>query len=164
LFGALAPGFLAGTLHHPSHALAGIVAALVFGAAGTTQILLRRARTHRQLVLGLSLMSVGLISLTVGVWVPNLALFLVGGVVAGAGAGILFKGTVATVVGLTSPDRRGEALAGLFLAAYVGLTVPVVGIGIATLYIASEKALIGFTVLILLVCAVTSRKLLRHQK
>ena len=162
LFGSLAPGFLAGTLHHPSHALAGVVSALVFGASGTTQILLRRARARLQLVLGLSLMSVGLIGLTLGVWTSDFASFLIGGIVAGGGAGVLFKGTIATVVRLTAPDRRGEALAGLFLAAYVGMTVPVVGIGVATRYIAIENALVGFSAVILVGCAATSRNLLRQ--
>lgn len=59
------------------------------------------------------------------------ALIVAGGALVGAGAGAAFKGSVSTVIAVTSPGARGEALAGLFLA-YAGLAVPVVGLGLAT--------------------------------
>jgi len=42
LFTSLAPGFLAGTLHQRSHALAGLVAFLVFASGAVAQILIVR--------------------------------------------------------------------------------------------------------------------------
>jgi hypothetical protein len=41
-------------------------------------------------------------------------------------SGAVFKGSVSTVISIAPPPARGEALAGLFLAAYTGLAVPVV--------------------------------------
>ena len=38
LFTSLAPGFIAGTLHQSSHALAGLTTFIVFGAAALAQI------------------------------------------------------------------------------------------------------------------------------
>ncbi|GAA2904236.1 MFS transporter [Streptosporangium fragile] len=162
LFTSLAPSFVAGTMHHPSRALAGLVTFLVFGAAAGAQALLRRVTVRRQLAAGLILMSAGLAAVSAAVWLPSLALFLAGGVAAGAGAGVLFKGTVSTVVGLASPDRRGEALAGLFLAGYVGLAVPILGLGVATRYVADRIALLGLAAALVAVCALVSRRLLRR--
>jgi MFS family permease len=162
LFTSLAPGFVAGTLDHPSRALAGLIAFLVFGSAATVQMVLSRLDSRRTLAIGLSLMTLGLAGVTTGVWATSLAGFLAGGIVAGAGAGLLFKGSLATVVRIASPEARGEALAGFFLAGYTGLAVPVLGLGTATLYVADRTALLGFAAVLVLVCAAISRRLLRQ--
>ncbi|HVW40752.1 MAG TPA: MFS transporter [Amycolatopsis sp.] len=159
LFTSLAPGFLADTLHQHSHALAGVVAFAVFGSAAVSQILLARTRLRRQVGLGLGLLVTGIVLVIVAVWVPSLALFLVGGVLAGAGTGSAFKGCVSIVLSIAPPERRGETLAGLFLAAYIGLTVPVLGLGLAAQFVAIEVALLGFGALLLAVLALVARPL-----
>jgi hypothetical protein len=146
LFTSLAPGFVAVTLQHPSRALAGLVAFLVFGAAATIQMVLARITVGHQLATGLLLLTLGISGVTAGIWVTDLALFLTAGIVAGAGAGILFKGTVTTIASLAPDHARGEALAGLFLAAYVGLAVPILGVGVATQFVTGKAALLGFAV------------------
>ncbi|MCS7481181.1 MFS transporter [Umezawaea endophytica] len=161
LFTSLAPAFVANTLHLPSRALAGTVAFLVFGSAASTQILFRRKQTRHQLAIGIGLMSVGLAVVTAALFVASLPLFLVGGVAAGAGMGVLFKGSISTVAALSSPTSRGEALAGLFLAGYLGLVVPVLLLGIATQYVAAPFALLGFSAVVLVVSAAAGRRLLK---
>lgn len=163
LFTSLAPSFVANMLDHPSRAVAGGVAFIVFATAAVAQMVLGRITAHRQLVAGLALMAAGLVPVTVAVWLPSLPVFLAGGAIAGAGAGVLFKGSIAAVSGLAEPAHRGEALAGVFLAAYAGLTVPVLALGIATQIIAVQLALLGFAVITLLAIAAISRNLLRPQ-
>ena len=134
LFTSLAPTFLADSLHHPSKALAGATAFIVFASAAVIQVVLAR-RPRRELVLnGTAGALAGLAMVVLALWLPtpSLALFLIGGVAFGAGAGSVFKGAVATVVAVAEPARRAEALAGLFLAGYIGLAVPVVGLGLLT--------------------------------
>jgi membrane protein implicated in regulation of membrane protease activity len=58
---------------------------------------------------------------------------------------------------------RGEALAGLFLAAYAGLAVPVVGLGVATQLLSARDAVLGFAAVLAAVVAVVSRGLLRQR-
>ena len=161
LFTSLAPSFLAGTLHERSHALAGITAFAVFGAAALSQILLARVPLRRLLGIGIALLVIGLAGVTVAVWVASLALLLVGGVLAGAGAGATFKGTVVTVIGIAPERARGEVLAGLFLAAYLGLAAPVIGLGIATQYLSAPDALLIFAAALLAALAAVSRLLFR---
>jgi len=50
----------------------------------------------------------------------------------GAGADAVFKGSISTVLEIASGHARAEALARLFLAAYLGLAVPVLGLDVAT--------------------------------
>jgi MFS family permease len=163
LFTSLAPGFLAGTLHDRSHALAGVATAIVFGAAAVAQIGTSRTHLRRQLGLGLSLLVLGLIGVTVAVWSPSLALLLAGGALAGAGAGAVFKGGISTVLDIAPDEAKGEALAGMFLAAYLGLAVPVIGLGFATQAFSARTALLGFSALLVVVIALVARKLLARR-
>lgn len=68
-----------------------------------------------------------------------------------------FKAAVATVISVAPADSRGEALAGLFLMAYVGITVPVVLLGIMVQYVSTGPAVIAFGVLLLVLLAVAAR-------
>src|SRR6266566_5063174 len=142
LFTSLAPGFIAGTLGDRSHAPAGLAAFVVFGAAALAQIALSRAATSRQLSIGLTALILGLAVVTIAVWLPSLTLFLLGGALAGAGAGAAFKGSVSAVIAIAPHARRGETLAGLFLAAYFGIAVPVPGLGLATQFVSARIALL----------------------
>jgi MFS family permease len=161
LFTSLAPGFIGGTLHDTSHALAGAATFVVFGAAALAQTVVSRAPLRRQLAFGLLALVLGLALITVAFWLASLALLLAGGIVAGSGAGAAFKGSVTTVLSIARPQARGEALAGLFLAGYVGLAVPVVALGLATQLLSARVAVLGFAVLLVAVVALVSRRLLR---
>jgi MFS family permease len=156
LFTSLAPTILAESLHHPSKALAGAAAFIVFASAALVQVLLAR-RPRRELVLnGTAVTLAGLALVVLALWLPtpSLALFLIGGVAFGAGGGSVFKGAVATVVAVAVPARRAEALAGLFLAGYIGLAVPAVGLGLLTQEVEPKVALLIFaTVLATLLVA-----------
>jgi MFS family permease len=160
LFTSLAPGFIGGTLHDTSHALAGAATFAVFGAAALAQIVVSRVPLRRQLALGLVALAAGLALVTAAFWLASLALLLVGGVLAGGGAGAAFKGSVTTVLSIARPEARGEALAGLFLAGYVGLAVPVIALGVATQLLSARVAVLGFAVLLVTVVAFVSRRLL----
>ncbi|MHB1432690.1 MAG: MFS transporter [Streptosporangiaceae bacterium] len=161
LFTSLAPGFLSGTLHQPSHALAGAATFVVFGAAAAAQIWVGRLPVSpgRQAVLGLSALAAGLAAVTAAVWLSSLALFLVGGAIAGAGAGAAFKNSIATALAIAPEGARGETLAALFVAAYLGLTVPVVGLGVATQMLSTRAAVLGFAAVLIAVAGLVSRRL-----
>ena len=152
LITSLAPSFLAGTLHQPSHALAGAVSFAMFATAAGAQTL-TGARAAQQLLasaIPALLIGVGLITLAVWVPAPSFGLFLAGDLVAGAGAGLMFKGAISTVSEIAVPERRAEALAGLFLAAYLGLAGPVIGLGALTQVASTRVSLLVFSALLAL--------------
>ena len=160
LFTSLAPGFIAGTLHQSSHALAGLSTFIVFGAAALANMSGAWLPISRdaQARLGLGLLAAGVAAVTAAVWLPSLVLFLAGGVIAGAGAGATFKTSITTVLSIAPARARGETLAGLFVAAYLGLTVPVVGLGIATQLVTTRAAILGFAAVLIAVVAAVSRR------
>ncbi len=150
LFTGLAGTFLAGSLHQPSRALAGASIFLVFASGVVAQAVAWSWSVRRLLAWGMPAVFGGAALLTLAAWLPSpsLALFVAGGTVMGAGTGALFKGTLGTVVAIATDDSRAEALAGLFLAAYIGLSMPVIGIGLALQYVSARVALLGFAVVI----------------
>jgi MFS family permease len=133
LFAGLSGLFLATTLHHSSHALNGATLFVVFSAGVVAQLATNRVRASRVLALGMASMVVGLVLLVVAVRLsaPSLALFLIGGALIGAGAGAVYKGTTGIVLEATEPENRVAMTSDLVIAVFVGLSVPVIGAGIA---------------------------------
>ena len=133
LFTGLSGHFLLVALHHPSHALAGATVFGVFCAGVVAQLATAGWSVRRGLRAGMALMLLGLAVTVTAVWLPapSLTLFMIGGAVIGAGAGAIFKGAVGTVIRIARPESRAEALSGVFLAGFVGMSVPIVGAGIA---------------------------------
>ena len=129
----------------------------------------RAARDHdvvrcaALLAAGMALMLLGLAATVTAVWLPapSLALFIIGGAVTGAGGGAIFKGAVATVIRISPPESRAEALAGTYLAAFVGLSVPIVGAGVALAEGVSPRVtLLGFAIAVAIGIVASAIKLL----
>ena len=153
VFTSVAPAFISGALNEPSKAVAGLVVFAVFGAAAAAQSLTTRMRPAAKLALGLTAQAIGLISLTVGMYMASLPVFLIAGMVTGIGSGVLFKSAVGSVASLALPAKRGQALAGLFLMSYLGLSLPALGLGLATQYVSSITAMTWLTGILLVILA-----------
>jgi hypothetical protein len=151
LFAGLSGLFLATTLHHPSHALSGATLFLVFTSGVAAQLATTRLRASRVLVLGTISMLIGLALLVTAVRIstPSLALFLLGGALIGAGAGAVFKGTTGLVLEATAPEHRLAMTSDLLIALFVGLSIPVIGAGVALDRAASPPdTVLGFAILV----------------
>jgi hypothetical protein len=133
LFAGLSGLFLAATFNRPSHALAGATLFLVFSAGVISQWATARLHASRVLALGMFSMLAGLALLVTSVRLstPSLTLFLISGASIGAGAGAVFKGTTGLVLEAAAPENRLALTSALLIALFVGLSIPVVGAGIA---------------------------------
>ncbi|WP_345800005.1 MFS transporter [Microbacterium sp. AZCO] len=149
LFTSLAPTFLHERFRVTDHLADGAAVFAVFGAAALAQLVLARVAQRVQLTIAIACFALGLASIALGAVVPSLALFLIGGIVAGAGAGIMFRSGIATAATVAEPDRRGETLALLFLIAYVGLVVPVLIVGVSLAFVPETTVLLVFSALVL---------------
>jgi MFS family permease len=152
LLTSLAPSFLAGTLHQPSHTLAGAVSFAGLATAALAQTLTASRTTQQLLAAAIPALLAGLGLLTIAVWLPSpsFGVFLAGDVVVGAGGGLMFKGAIATVSEISAQEHRAEALAGVFLAAYLGLAGPVIGLGALTQIASTRVSLLVFAGLLAL--------------
>jgi MFS family permease len=157
VFSSIAPGFVATELHQPSRVLAGATVFAVFGGSALAQTLTGGLGDRAKLVLGLASEAAGVLTLLLGMRTAGLPAFLLGGVLAGVGSGILFKAAVGAVAGMAAPASRSEALAGLFLVAYLGLSVPAVAVGTATRFVSPVTAMTWFAgILLALLCGVAA--------
>jgi hypothetical protein len=116
----------------------------VFGASAAAQTLTSRLDATLRRSIGLYAQAAGVTALAIGMHTANLTAFILAGLVAGGGAGVLFKSAVGTVVAMATPAKRGEALAGLFLISYLGLALPAIGLGIATRHTTVTTAMTWF--------------------
>lgn len=166
MFIGLAGTFLATAVHETSVALAGGTVFTVFGAGVVLLAATRRWPTRRMLATGVTLLMPGLALLVVSAWlpVPSLVMFLAGGAVIGAGGTALFKGTLGTVVAISPHETLGEALAGFFLSGYVGLSLPIVALGIALQFLSTRVTLLAFAVLLATGVLAASPMLLRRPR
>jgi MFS family permease len=166
LFAGLAGTLLRRTLEHPSLALAGLAVFVVFWSAIAGQVATLTWAPRRTQIFGVALMLAGLAMFVVAVWLPtpSLTLFLLGTAIAGAGSGAVFRATLSTVIAVSTSEHRAEALAGLFLAGYVGLSLPVVGLGVALEYASPRAALLGFAIAVGVAIGATTPLLVGHSR
>jgi Major Facilitator Superfamily len=151
LFAGLSGLFLAVTFERPSHALAGATLFLVFSAGVLSQLATDGLPARRVFALGTVAMLIGLAMLVTSVRLstPSLTLFLLSGVSIGAGAGAVFKGTTGLVLQATPPENRLVATSNLLIALFVGLSIPVIGAGVALDRGASPAdTVLGFAILV----------------
>lgn len=159
LFTSVAPTFLATTFHVTDRLAAGATTFGVFAASAVSQIVFARLAQRRQVQLGLVLLVVGLAVLAVAAVLLQVAGFIGGGVVAGAGVGLLFRASIARAGSLVGPEQRGGVLAATFLIAYAGLTVPVVAVGAALLVVPTLPVLLGYVVFVVVLALVAGVRL-----
>jgi hypothetical protein len=133
LFAGLAGTFLAGSLHHGSPALSGLTIFLYGGTGVVVQTTTIQWPAHRLIAAGIIPTLAGLGLLVASAWVspPSLALFLIGGIVVGAGGGAIFRGSLTQALSTSNDSDRAGVLAAFFIAGYAGLSAPVIGLGIA---------------------------------
>lgn len=154
LFMALAPTLLAHELHEPSRLLAGLAPFTMLGSATLAQLAFAGPRLRA----GYALMGLGLVLLAASAFAGSLPLFFGASVLAGAGFGLGFRASVGTVAALADDLTRGEVLAALFLAAYAGLVLPVLLIGLATLVAPGSVVLAGFAAVELALLGFSARR------
>jgi MFS family permease len=115
-----------------------------------------------QIGLAIALAALGLVGIGVAAIVASLPLFLIGGGVAGAGIGILFRAALGTVAAVADAERRGEALAGIFLIAYAGMTIPPLLAAGALRVWPTVTVLVGLVTLAAILVAIPGSRMLRR--
>ncbi|MGW0750958.1 MFS transporter [Streptomyces sp. NPDC002587] len=130
VFTSVSPAFLSQSLGVDNHAVSGLIVALAFFASTAGQLMVGRVGVRRSLPLGCAGLFAGLALLAGALRWDLLALVVLSAVVGGAGQGLAFRGALATVAGASPADRRAAVISTLFVVAYAGISVPVIGVGV----------------------------------
>jgi predicted MFS family arabinose efflux permease len=123
------PAFLA-VLGVTSHAIVGLVVFAVFMASTVGQLLLEVVPGEKALPAGSAGLIAGMAVFALGLVTSSLALFIIGGLIAGLGQGLSFRAALAGVNQASPAEQRGEVASSFFVVAYVALSVPVIGEGV----------------------------------
>jgi MFS family permease len=131
LFAAVAPSFLSQVVGIDNHAVAGLIASSIFAASAVAQVAAGRMNPPRAVAVGCALLVVGMVILAVALQLSSLVGIIAAAVVAGIGQGISFSRGLAAVAERAPADRRAEISSSYFVVAYVAISLPVVGEGLA---------------------------------
>ena len=162
LFTAVAPAFLSRYLGVDNIAASGAVVMSAFLASLVGQFLMGRFGVARSLVLGCLVLMAGLVLIGTSLLTKELGLLVAGALVSGTGQGLSFRSSVATVSRVAPEEQRAATLSALFVAGYVGLSIPVVGIGAVAQGPGLRAAGLLFVACVIALAAAVSAYLLRR--
>ncbi|MFE0678508.1 MFS transporter [Streptomyces sp. NPDC058867] len=161
LFTSVAPVFLRDIAHRPGPALAGVVAGAVFAASALGQIFLPRVLGGWALPFAGGMLLVAMGALALALTSGSLAALVTSAVLAGLGQGVCLRVGVGALAAAAPPALRASVISAFFVAAYLGTSVPVVGLGLAADVAGLRSAGLGFAlfVAVLAVIALTVQSL-----
>jgi MFS family permease len=128
LFTAVTPALLV-LLGHRNPALTGLVVFVVFFASALGQLVSARLGTRLSSLVGTGALVLGLVAIGLAIAQKSLPLLVVSGVVAGAAQGLSFRAALGAVTAASPVEQRGSVASTFFAICYLGLSLPVVGIG-----------------------------------
>jgi MFS family permease len=132
LFTAVSPAFLTQVLHVENHFVDGLVVFTLLGASTLGQIASSRLGERPALLIGCAALVVGVLTVGAAIALASLPVLVVGAAVAGVGQGMSFRAGLGAVNAGSPPERRSEVASSFFLVLYVGISLPVIGEGVAS--------------------------------
>ncbi len=131
LFAAVAPAFVAEIVGIGNNALAGLIAGSIFAASAAAQIVAVRIEPRRAVALGCAILVAGMTILAAALHFSSLPALVAASLVSGLGQGISFSRGLAAVAEGTPPETRAAVNSAYFVVAYIAISIPVVGAGLA---------------------------------
>lgn len=161
LFTALTGTILITVLSVSNLAVVGAVVFALFATAAVAQLLWTPARSGQPMVYGLAVLFLG-IALDLGsLYARSTPLFGLGILATGVGYGLLFLGSLELINERVPPEQRGELLGEYFIVVYLGLSAPVIGVGVLSDsygLVTASAIFAGFIVALLLVAVALIRR------
>jgi MFS family permease len=152
LFLALVPSYASSLLQAHNLVVGGGTVFVMFGFAAAAQISLRKLPPTRAIALGTVALIAGLAAIVAAVPLHSLWLFLAGALLDGAGLGLAFMGGLGLVGQVAPPESRAEVFSACYVVTYLGLGLPVVGVGLASGSVGLFAAVAGFAAVVGVIC------------
>ncbi|MFD6277244.1 MFS transporter [Streptomyces sp. NPDC060209] len=155
VFTSVSPAFLSQFLDVDNHAVSGLIVALAFFASIAGQSAVGRIGERRSLPLGCAGLLGGLALLAAALWWQLLPLVVLSALLGGGGQGLAFRAALSQVAAASPSDRRAAVISTLFVVAYAGISLPVIGVGVLSVHIGLQDAGLVFIacMAVLVTCA-----------
>lgn len=154
LFTAVAPSFLSTVIGIGNHAVAGAIAGTIFASSALTQVAANRMPAERAVAVGCALLIAGMLTLTAALHFSSLAGLIAAAVISGVGQGMSFSRGLAAVVERAPAQRRAEVSSTYFVVAYVAISLPVIGEGLAAQALGLRTAGVTFAIAVAILAAI----------
>jgi MFS family permease len=129
LFLALIPTYVASLAHSTNLVLGGGAVAVMIACSVIAQITGHGRRSSTVQTLGLCLLATGLALMAAAGSASSLVLLLVATGIAGIGQGLVFLAGITEVTASAPPERRADVLSSFYVIVYLGVGLPVIGVG-----------------------------------
>ncbi|MDT5209686.1 MAG: hypothetical protein QOF67_2101, partial [Mycobacterium sp.] len=126
----------------------------VRSASAAAQIVAGKMNPNRAVAIGCAILVAGMAILAVALQLSSLVGLIAAALVAGVGQGISFSRGLAAVAERTPADRRAEVSSTYFVVAYVAISLPVVGEGVAAQHWGLQTAGVTFAVAVAILSAI----------
>jgi hypothetical protein len=155
LYLSLMPTVVATAMGVASPWIGGVVVSTLMLTAAIAVAALRNSPARRLILFGTSTLSLGVAVSMIGIHQQQVAALLAGTMIAGAGFGSTFAGTLRALLPTAGPHQRAGLLAAFYLQSYLAFALPAVAAGLSVPLIGLSTAayLYGTAIIVL---AVTS--------
>ncbi len=130
LFLSLGPELSATLFHTSNHLVAGVGVFVLAGSGAAAQLVFGRTAPWLGAAAGSVALAAGLLLIVASAAEDSTALFLGGGVVAGAGFGVAFLGALRTLSAAIPDEHRAQVMSALYVVAYLSISVPAIIAGV----------------------------------
>jgi MFS family permease len=130
LFSSVIPSALGQLLGEHDRGVVGATVFAIFFASVLGQVAVPRLGVDRAMPVGCALLVAGMGFLAGALAARSLTVIVVTALVAGFGQGLSFRSGLMLITGPTPPDQRGEVTSAFFTILYVGISLPVVAVGL----------------------------------
>jgi Major Facilitator Superfamily len=155
LYLSLMPTIVATAMGVHSPWTGGVVVSALMLTAAIAVAAFRDWPARRLILTGTSTLSLGVAVSMIGIQQQQVAALLAGTVIAGAGFGSTFSGTLRTLLPTAGPDQRAGLLSAFYLQSYLAFSLPAVVAGLSVPLIGLSTAAYLYGAVIILL-AVTS--------
>ncbi|WP_242144146.1 MULTISPECIES: MFS transporter [unclassified Bacillus cereus group] len=145
LFMSLIPSYVINFMEIQNLSIAGGVVFLMLGTSSMTQIFLKKFPIHTSMISGLLFLIGGLIGIVVAVPLHSLTLLLIGTITTGLGQGLSFMGAMMLVNKIAPKNSRGDVFSSLYVVIYLGVGIPIIGIGFGAQSVGLYNSILIYT-------------------
>ncbi len=147
-YAALIPGLLRASLHLKGPAISGAILFELFGIAAVAILLSHRMRSRASMLAGLALLPPALGLLVATQMLASMSLLLVGTALGGIAIALGYRGSLEVINDIAPAEQRAEVLASYIVCCYVGVALPVIGVGVLTAFMNALVADLAFAIVI----------------
>ncbi|WP_372636778.1 MFS transporter [Cohnella sp.] len=154
LFMSIIPSYMGEWIGTSSLLISGVTSASVLAVSAASQLIFGRLSPEKMALAGFVLLLGGLISLVLAIHAGSGILLAASVLFTGLGHGPLYAGSLALTNNMAPEQSRGDLISSYYAVTYLGVALPVMGLGLLAQRLGLESAIGGFVLALVCVSAV----------